>query len=290
MLSTEYVVSKIYEQGHRKIQSIHSDLLVQVGSRDIYHIECQMKEGGNIALRMLEYDMNIALVHGCGRTDSGNHSKYKLKFPQSVILYLNNTKNTPDAESCSVEGPDGREHIYSVPVMKVQEYTPQMIADRQLNLLFPFLPIRFKNRFDTILDKKNNVEIKEKMEALKKDLTALIMDCIMILNREEENGDLERKAVNDFLELIGKACDHLFAKEPELLREVHEIMEPTIKLVREELEEQIGRQKAQLDQHVVNFIRQCREEKRSQTETEQLVRKIFSLERQDAKEKVAECW
>lgn len=74
-------------------------------------------------------------------------------------------------------------------------------------------------------------------------------------------------------------------------------MEPTIKLVREELEEQIGRQKeqigrqkAQLDQHVVNFIRQCREEKRSQTETEQLVRKIFSLERQDAKEKVAECW
>lgn len=123
------------------------------------------------------------------------------------------------------------------------------------------------------------------------------MDCIMILNREEENGDLERKAVNDFLELIGKACDHLFAKEPELLREVHEIMEPTIKLVREELEEQIGRQKeqigrqkAQLDQHVVNFIRQCREEKRSQTETEQLVRKIFSLERQDAKEKVAECW
>lgn len=128
-------------------------------------------------------------------------------------------------------------------------------------------------------------------------MTALIMDCIMILNREEENGDLERKAVNDFLELIGKACDHLFAKEPELLREVHEIMEPTIKLVREELEEQIGRQKeqigrqkAQLDQHVVNFIRQCREEKRSQTETEQLVRKIFSLERQDAKEKVAECW
>ena len=135
-------------------------------------------------------------------------------------------------------------------------------------------------------------------------MTALILDCIMILNREEENGDLERKAVNDFLELIGKACDHLFAKEPELLREVHEIMEPTIKLVREELEEQIGRQgeqisrqeeqigrqQAQLDQHVVNFIRQCREEKRSQTETEQLVRKIFSLERQDAKEKVAECW
>ena len=221
-----------------------------------------------------------------------------------MILYLNNTKNTPDAESCSVEGPDGREHIYTVPVMKVQEYTPQMIADRQLNLLFPFLPIRFKNRFDTILDKKNNVEIKEKMEALKKDLTALILDCIMILNREEENGDLERRAVNDFLELIGKACDHLFAKEPELLREVHEIMEPTIKLVREELEEQIGRQgeqisrqeeqigrqQAQLDQHVVNFIRQCREEKRSQTETEQLVRKIFTLERHDAKEKVAECW
>ncbi len=42
---------------------------------ELYHMECQMKPGGNIAVRMLEYDMNIALVHGLEWADAGGNGR-----------------------------------------------------------------------------------------------------------------------------------------------------------------------------------------------------------------------
>ena len=94
----------VYEYGEKRIESVRSDLLIQVGSKDIYHMECQMKQGGDIAIRMLEYDMNIASVHGLEWAEiaqAGNVYKHRLKFPKSAILYLDKQK-TPDAESCVI--------------------------------------------------------------------------------------------------------------------------------------------------------------------------------------------
>ncbi len=245
MLSTEYVVSKVYEYGEKRIESVRSDLLIQVGSKDMYHMECQMKQGGDIAIRMLEYDMNIALAHGLEWVElaqAGNTYKHRLKFPKSAILYLDNTKNTPDAESCIIVFPDETEYEYRIPILKIQKYTPAMIEEKNLNILLPFLPIRFKRKFESILKARDNPiqfeKALEKMEVLKKDLTKLVADCIIIINREEENGTLSNSTGTDIVELMGKTCDYLFSKEPELLREVHEIMEPAIKLFSEELREQ----------------------------------------------------
>lgn len=245
MLSTEYVVSKVYEYGEKRIESVRSDLLIQVGSKDIYHMECQMKQGGDIAIRMLEYDMNIALVHGLEWVEiaqADNTYKHRLKFPKSAILYLDNTKKTPDAESCVIVFPDETEYEYRIPILKIQKYTPEMIEEKNLNILLPFLPIRFKRKFESILKTMDNPiqseKAHEKMEALKKNLTKLVADCIIIINREEENGTLSNTTGADIVELMGKTCDYLFSKEPELLREVHEIMEPAIKLFSEELKEQ----------------------------------------------------
>ncbi len=74
-------------------------------------MECQMKQGGNIAIRMLGYDLNIALVHGLELAEiaqAGKVYKHRLKFPKSAILYLDNTKKTPDAESCAIVFPDSK--------------------------------------------------------------------------------------------------------------------------------------------------------------------------------------
>ena len=159
MRSTEYVVSKVYEYGEKRIESVRSDLLIQVGSKDIYHMECQMKQGGDIAIRMLEYDMNIALVHGLEWVEiaqAGNTYKHRIKFPKSAILYLDNTKNTPDAESCVIVFPDETEYEYRIPILKIQKYTPEMIEEKNLNILLPFLPIRFKRKFESILKTRDN--------------------------------------------------------------------------------------------------------------------------------------
>lgn len=44
----------------------------------------------------------------------------------------------------------------------------------------------------------------EKMEALKKALTKLAADCIIIINRKEENGTLSNASGADIVELMGK--------------------------------------------------------------------------------------
>lgn len=84
------------------------------------------------------------------------------------------------------------------------------------------------------------------MEALKKDLTKFIGKCIIIIKREEENGTLSGRAGADIVELMGKACGHLYGKEPELLKEVHEVMEPAIKLLSERMDEKIAEQQENL--------------------------------------------
>lgn len=325
MLSTEYVVDKLYEHGEKLIESIRSDLLIQVGNSDLYHMECQMKKGGDIAVRMLEYDMNIALVHGLEYTgiDGKNHvHKYSVKFPQSAILYLDNAKKAPGMESCVMTFPDGTEYEYHVPVLNVQGYAPEAAGEKGLVLLFPFFPIRFRNRFEAILKKKDVpeklAEACEEMETLKKDLTKFIADCIIIINRAEENGTMSNRVCADTVELMGKACDYLFKKEPELLREVHETMEPAIKLLSEEFEEQLAekdmqleqkdiqleqkeiqleqkdalleQQKVHQEQHILNYIRQCREEGKSKAQTEHTLQKIFSLDASEAKEKLEKWW
>ena len=129
----------------------------------------------------------------------------------------------------------------------------------------------------------------------------------------------------DILELIGKVCDYLFKKEPELLREVHEVMEPAIKLHSEELEERIAMQQEklkekdiqliqqreqlyqkdeqltqkdeqltqmdeQLTQHIKNCIRLCKKDEKTKVQAEQVLQEIFFLTMADAKKMVEKHW
>ena len=286
ILSTEYVVEKVHEQGQRLLESIRSDLLVQVGNKDLYHMECQMKRGGNISVRMLEYDMNIALVHGLEqiKDDAKGHArKYRVNFPQSAILYLDDADKTSAVESCVIVYPDGTEYEYCVPVLNAQGYTPEMVGEKELDILFPFLAIRFRKRFETILKKKGipskAAKAHEEMETLKKDLTKLASDCIMIINRKEENGRMSGRMGADILGLMGKTYDYLYKKEPGLLREVHEAMEPAIKLLSEELEERLAIQQEKLDEINIQLTRKSEE---LTQKDEQLTQKDEQLSHKDA--------
>ena len=281
-LSTEYIVPKVYGQGQKLLESIRSDLLIQVGSKDLYHMECQMERGGNIAVRMLEYDLNSALVHGLHAVPADGEKramKFEVTLPQSAILYLDSTQNQSPSgtESCIIVHPDGTRYEYCVPVLNAQGYTPEMVEEKNLTVLIPFLMIRFRNRFETILKKRDSsdraksTKALEEMSTLKKDLTKMAEDCIMIINREEENGRMSSRMGADILELIGKVCDYLFKKEPELLREVHEVMEPAIKLHSEELEEQIAMQQEKLKEKDIQLTQQ----------REQLIQKNEQLAQKD---------
>lgn len=240
-----------------------------------------------------------------------------------LVCYLTelfpSTERTPDEESCIIVFPNDTEYEYSIPVLKVQAYTPEMMAEKGLIILFPFSPIRFRNRLDKILEMEREGASPEKIrrakDGLKKNLTKFMSDCIMIINREEENGTLRGSTGADIVEYMGRNCDYIFSKEPELLKGVHEIMEPVIKLIREEAEDtikqkddelkllkeqnklfceqknaEIRQMEERLDKFLQNYICQCKREGKVKEQTEKELQEHFALPLQDVRAKMEKWW
>ena len=98
----------------------------------------------------------------------------------------NDTKPMPIKETCLIRFADGTTHEYRVPVMNVQSYTTEMIEKKHLNMMIPFLPIRFRK----YLNRKKNGVKQPIAETVRKDLTEFIRECIMIIDREKGNDTL----------------------------------------------------------------------------------------------------
>ena len=250
---------------------------------------------------------------------SGHTVKFEVNFPQSAILYLDGTGKIPTSGTGSyiIVYPDGTKYEYRIPVLNAQGYTPETAGEKGLAVLLPFMMVRFRSQFERILkktgspDKTKAAKAHEELEALKKDLTKMAEDCIMIINREEEIGRMSGRMGADIMELMGKTCDYLFKKEPKLLREVHEVMGPVIKLHSEELEEKIAmqqeelkekeiqlnqkdeqlqRQKEQLDKLIKNYILLYKKDGKTIQQAEQSLQEIFSITPTDAKGLLEEYW
>ena len=193
--------------------------------------------------------------------------------------------------------------------MKVQNYSMEMIEGKHLNMLIPFLPIRFR--------KAARSASSQTREKAGKELTELLAKCIMILKREKENGVLTEWARNDIAEFLSCAFDHLYGSETELIREVHEVMEPAIKLRREivqELSESVKtlderrksleennrsltennklleRENRRLEAGLIHLIQKSQAEGKSKEEVVKMLRELFSFSETEAKKKTENHW
>lgn len=276
LIATEYVVRRIHKESGSTLNSIFADIAVQIGDRDIYHMECQMNKDKGMVLRMLEYDIHIGMAHRAGMKKTYIASnRYELVMPRSVILYLNNTDHIPLEETCLISFADGTTHEYKIPVMNVQSYTTEMIEKKHLNMLIPFLPIRFRRYFS----RKGNSVKRQMTEAIRKDLTEFIRECIVIIDREKKNGSLTDAAGKDIIELLDMTCGYLLKNEPDLKKEVRGIMRPIVMLQSEKEEYAIKRS----IEKYCSLIQDRQKVKES-------IRDIFSLEEAEAEEKMRKYW
>ena len=118
-----------------------------------YHIECQSKPDSTIAIRMMEYDFHIALAK-----KEEIDGEQILRFPESAVLYLRHTRNTPEKLYVKIIFPDIPEVRHSIPIVKVQEYTKEDILDKQLFFFTPYYILRFEKELEQI----NSDEVKVK--------------------------------------------------------------------------------------------------------------------------------
>ena len=121
--------------------------------RKRYHIECQSTEDGSMIIRMFEYDVQLALENKEMTADT-----LTVRFPDSAIVSLRHSKNTPEVMTVKVQTPGGR-ISYTVPVLKVKRYTINELFEKKLFFLIPFHIFAYEKDFKEL--EENNKKLKQ---------------------------------------------------------------------------------------------------------------------------------
>ena len=176
--------------------------------RKRYYIECQSTEDGTMIVRMFEYDTQLALEN---REFTSNI--LTVQFPDSAIVSLRHTKNTPEEMTVKVLTPGGRVS-YTVPVLKIKRYTIHELFEKKLFFLIPFHIFAYEKDF-------------KELEENKKKLKQLEAEYASIRERLEiacQMGDLNRYAKAAILDMSRKVIEHLAVKYKNVAKGVSQKM------------------------------------------------------------------
>ena len=97
-----------------------------------YHLECQSTADNSMAVRMYEYDTQLAL-----KDKEWNEDTLTVRFPNSAILYLRADKDTTDRITMILET-SGGSVSYLIPLIKLKDYDLEIIFQKHLFFLIPF--------------------------------------------------------------------------------------------------------------------------------------------------------
>ena len=193
--------------GNRHQKERITDSHIGIGDKR-YHAECQSSMDGTIAVRIFEYDAQIAVENAQMEKDETTFT-----FPYSTLLYLRCPANTPRTMRVTHKVPNGG-ISYDVPILKVQEYTVDEILEKKLYFLIPFHIFAYEKE----LEKINNDS--EKLE----DLLYIYKRFAKVLQHKVKDGRLteyERQVIRD---MTVKVASSLAAKWTNVKKGVKDIM------------------------------------------------------------------
>lgn len=250
-MGTEYSVERPVT---KQLSSIRSDITVKIDHTDVFHFENQRRADPIMIYRVFEYGSQFALTVAVmeSREQMKMRKSLLLRFPYSAILLLEGGIKQDNYLTCSLDLPgiqstdssgDSlpaqttdtkfitkiKRSEFSVAVVKVQAYEIQDIYDRQLYILIPFMPIRFR-RLATKSETSCVPRATQELVDAKIQLTKFYHDIILILNKATEEGFLSDSDVKIILILLRKAMIRVFYKDSDLLSEVINMTAPVLEL------------------------------------------------------------
>ena len=184
-----------------------SDSIFQLQDK-LYHVECQSTPDNSMVVRMIEYDFAIALESAINAGEP-----YEMDFPESCVLFLRHTSNTPDMLQMKVNIASGESFMYESRVMKAQLYDSNEIFEKRLLVLLPFYLMRYEKVLGAIED--DDVRTAQ-----------LIAECAG-LRAELERATLaagDAVLYEQLVELIIRVSDHMMEKHEMLRKKVRSAM------------------------------------------------------------------
>ena len=200
-------ITQLRNEHQQKDGEIITDSCLLIGKK-MYHIECQSTDDTTMAIRMIEYDFAIAVENA-----EKQGRRYRIEFPRSCVLFLRSSGNTPDYLEADVIFPDGKTHVYSIPAIKMADYTKDHIFEKNLLMLLPFYIMRYEKKKH---DKRKNLEL----------LQILLDEYDEIrINLEKELTETGKAELyTNLTKLIVKIADHIFEKEEDIRKGIGDVM------------------------------------------------------------------
>ena len=181
----------------------------QESSERFYHIECQSTKDTSISIRMYEYDSQIAL-----KDREWDGRNLKVKFPYSTIIYLRSDNSMGEDIGIRLNTSED-ETEYKIPLIKLKNYTLDMIFEKHLFILLPFWIFTYEDGL------KEYEENKDK----RKELTNNFGIIIRRLQESCENGILDEYTKCMIIDMSKKVVRNLLGdKFPEIKKEVEIMM------------------------------------------------------------------
>ena len=200
-------ITQLRNEHQQKDGEIITDSCLLIGKK-MYHIECQSTDDTTMAIRMIEYDFAIAVENA-----EKQGRRYRIEFPRSCVLFLRSSGNTPDYLEADVIFPDGKTHVYSIPAIKMADYTKDHIFEKNLLMLLPFYIMRYEKKKH---DMRKNLEL----------LQILLDEYDEIrINLEKELTETGKAELyTNLTKLIVKIADYIFRKEEDVRKGIGDIM------------------------------------------------------------------
>ena len=200
-------ITQLRNEHQQKDGEIITDSCLLIGKK-MYHIECQSTDDTTMAIRMIEYDFAIAVENA-----EKQGRRYRIEFPRSCVLFLRSSGNTPDYLEADVIFPDGKTHVYSIPTIKMADYTKDHIFEKNLLMLLPFYIMRYEKKK---YDMRKNPEL----------LQVLLNEYDEIrINLEKELTETGKAELyTNLTKLIVKIADHIFKKEEDIRKGIGDVM------------------------------------------------------------------
>jgi hypothetical protein len=123
------------------LRQIVSDLMLLIAG-ELFHLEAQIDDDLNMALRMFRYGYHEAVT----RPKTGEDGSLTIRFPQARVLYWETTKKTPDHLTLHIIYPDGSRHDFVIPVFKVLDHGIEELERMRLALLLPFYMLKYRRQ------------------------------------------------------------------------------------------------------------------------------------------------
>lgn len=210
-LNDTYFVNQGDGEQDKKITDSAIEIIGHDGVRRLFHLECQSTADGSMIIRMFEYDVQIAIK---ANSDFGP-DHLSVRLPESGILYLRSTSNTPDFMTVTVNVPGGKHVDYQVPILKLKDYRCDDILDKELYFLIPFYLFNFESEFDKI--EAGNQEFIDSFNIRYREIYEK-------LRKRYEAGRISARTYSKIIEMSKKVIMALAGNKGVVLKEAEKIM------------------------------------------------------------------